>query len=274
MALKKRLKTIDDLDAATKALYTKAGDEFVLDVEGGFDDAEGLKTALNKERALRQTAESEVSSLKPQLEKLKSIDLAKYEELVSMEEDIKSKGKGWEKMSAQLNASHAAELAKRDERIKGLSGTLENELISSAAAAEIEKAGGSSLLLLPHVKSRAKLVEENGKHLVRLFDEKGDPLIDNTGAYLTLGGFVNQLKSVEGYGTAFKGSGASGGGAPPQPNGGNGGNGGNSPGGMDRSKMSMAEKNAYMDKHGVDAYNKLPMTLPSQQPNAAGFVKQ
>lgn len=268
MALKRKLKTLDDLDDATKSLYIKAGEDFVLDVEGGIDDAEGLKTALTKERGLRQAAESEVSSLKPQLEKFKSIDLEKYEELVGMEEDIKSKGKGWEKMSAQLNAAHKAEMEKAQERINSLSKTLENELISSAAAAEIEKAGGSPLLLLPHVKNSAKLVEENGKHMVRLFDEKGDPIIDNTGAYLTLGGFVNRLKTQEGYGTAFKGTGSSGSGTQ-QTNGGTQGT-----GTLDRAKMTVAEKDAYMEKHGVDAYNKLPMTLPSQQKNAGGFINQ
>jgi hypothetical protein len=243
----------------------------VLDIDGGFDDAEGLKKALNVERAQRTAAENEVISMKPQLEKLKAIDLAKYEELVALEEDIRSKGKGWEKMKEQLNVSHQAELAKAQERIKSLSGTLENELISSAASAEIEKAGGSSLLLLPHVKSRAKLIEENGKHHVRLFDDKGDPMIDNQGAYLSLSGFVSQMKTMEGYGTAFKGSNSSGGGAPPATNGG-----GGAPGGIDRAKMTLQEKNAYMEKHGVDAYNKLPMTLPSQQKAAAtgGFINQ
>lgn len=272
MALKKKLKSLDGLDAAVAALYVKSGEEFALDVEGGLDDAEGLKTALNKERNLRQAAESEASSLKGQLEKLKDIDPAKYTELVAMEEDLRTKGKGWEKMKEQLNASHQTELAKRDERIKSLSQTLENELITSAAAAEIEKAGGSPLLLLPHVKSRAKLVEENGKHHVRLFDEKGDPLIDNQGAYLTLSGFVNQLKTMEGYGTAFKGSGSSGGGT----NQNNINSNGAPAGGLDRSKMTVAEKNAYMDKYGVDAYNKLPMTLPSQQQTkaAGGFINQ
>lgn len=272
MALKRKLKNLDGLDAAIAALYTKSGDEYVLDVEGGAEDAEGLKTALNKERALRQTAESEASSLKAQVEKLKNIDPAKYEELVAMEEDIRSKGKGWEKMREQLNAAHSGEVEKLNAKIKSLSATLEDALIGSAAAAEIEKAGGSPMLLLPHVKSKAKLVEENGKHHVRLFDEKGDPLIDNTGAYLTLGGFVTQLKGMEGFGSAFKSSGASGGGTPPSGN--NGGGGG--PGGLDRAKMSIKEKDAYIEKHGIEAYNKLPMTLPSQQKAAAGggFVSQ
>jgi hypothetical protein len=272
MALKKRLKTLEGVEAAIAALYVKSGEEFVLDVDGGFDDADGLKSALTKERTLRAAAESEASSVKVQLEKFKTIDPAKYEELVAMEEDIRTKGKGWEKMKEQLNAAHQEELRKRDERNQSLSATLEDALIGSAAAAEIEKAGGSTLLLLPHVKSRAKLVEENGKHHVRLFDDKGDPLIDNQGAYLTLGGFVTQLKTMEGYGTAFKASGASGGGAPPS--GGN--NGGGSPGGLDRAKMTLQEKNAYMEKHGVEAYNALPMTLPSQQKAAAtgGFINQ
>lgn len=259
MALQKRIKSVDDLDAAIKPLYVKSGNEYVLDVEGGFEDVEGLKTALTKERALRATAESEVSSLKPKLEKLQSVDMAKYEELIGLEDEIRTKGKGWEKMKEQLNAAHIAELQKRDERIRALSSTLENELISSAAAAEIEKAGGSPLLLLPHVKGAAKLIEENGKHFVRLFDDKGDPIIDNQGAYLTLGGYVNQLKSVEGYGSAFKSSGSTGGGSQQT-----GGSGGSIPGGLDRARMTTQEKNAFMDKHGVEAYNQLPMTLPSQ----------
>lgn len=260
MPLKLEIDSVDGLPDPVKPLYVQKDGKFVLDVEG-VPDVTGLKTALNTERTARGEAEKNLRETAKNLERFKDVDPDKYRDLLGREKDLTTQSKSWETLRDQLNTTHAQELKARDEQVKGLKGTLETQMITNVALTEIEKAQGSSVLLLPHIRDRAKLVEENGKLFVRLFDDKGNPLIDNQGQYLTIAAFIGQLKQSQDFAGAFKGTGASGGGA----DGGGGSGGGGTAGNLDRATMTLQEKNAYMDKYGVEAYNKLPMTLPSQR---------
>jgi hypothetical protein len=264
--LKLKLKSLEGLDDGVKALYKEVGGEFILDVEGGVPDVDGLKTALNKERDRVKELENTVKTAEGQLKKFGGLDPDKVQELVNLEADIKDKGKGWERMREQLNSTHAEAISEKEKRIQFLNSVVEEQMIANVASMEIEKAGGSPLLLLPHVRKEAKLVEENGKFHVRLFNDKGDPIIDNQGQFLTIGGRVNQMRGEEGFGGAFKSSGASGGGVPPNSGGGPKGSFNN----LDRSKMTIPEKDAFIAEHGYDKYMALPMTLASSRSAAGG----
>lgn len=264
MPLKIEIDSVDGLDDAVKKLYVQKDGKYRLDLADEIPDVTGLKTALNSERTARSNAEKVAREAQTTLERFKDVDPDKYRDLLGREKDLTTQSKGWETMRDQLNETHKKEIEAREGRITGLVGTLESQMITNVALAEIERAQGSTTLLLPHIRDRAKLVEENGKFHVRLFDDKGNPMIDNQGAYLTITAFVAQLKESQDFAGAFKGSGASGGGS----NAGGGG-GGAPPTNLDRATMTQREKDEYMDKHGVEAYMKLPMTLPSQRKKSA-----
>jgi hypothetical protein len=264
MPLKLEIDSVDGLDDSVKKLYVqKEGGKYRLDLADEVPDVTGLKTALNSERTARSNAEKAAREAQTTLERFRDVDPDKYRDLLGREKDLTTQSKGWETMRDQLNETHKKELEAREGRITGLVGTLESQMITNVALAEIERAQGSTTLLLPHIRDRAKLVEENGKFHVRLFDEKGNPMIDNQGAYLTIQAFVTQLKASQDFSGAFKGAGASGGGSQ------NSGGGGPPPTNLDRATMTQREKDEYMDKHGVEAYMKLPMTLPSQRKKSA-----
>lgn len=86
--------------------------------------------------------------------------------------------------------------------------------MDAQATAAIAAAKGAAALLLPHVKARVKVIEDGGKHVVRVTDEKGEPRNDARGQPLSIAAFVEEMRASEVFGRAFEATGAGGGGMP------------------------------------------------------------
>jgi len=214
MALKANVSKaeFDALPDGIKEHYKEDGDSgYWLEAEG-VEDVSGLKSALTKER-------ENVSQLKQSLGKFKDVDPAKYQELLqAAEEDEKkklaSRGK-WEALEKQLIEKHNGELKGRDERLGSLSKEIERLLIEAEGTSAIAAAKGSPVLLMPHLKARTKVFEEDGKFVAKVIDDKGNPRIgDAQGTPMTFAQLVEEMKSSEQFGRAFEASGAGGSGAP------------------------------------------------------------
>lgn len=166
MKLKMTLTTLDGLDDSIKALYRKNGDKYVLNVEGGTDaatpeDVEGLKSALNKEREARKSAEKKAS-------------------------DAAGAGEG---------------------ENKRLRLAMEDRLRESVVLAAIAEAHGNARLLLPHLKDRTTVVQEEGEFIVRVVDESGQVQENpDTGLPLTVEDLVLIFKEDKDFALAFTGS--------------------------------------------------------------------
>ncbi len=241
----------------------KVGDQdmFMLDVTpvNGYelDDVAGLKTALGKERTSKTSLETQLSKFKDldpdaaraaltELEELKAIDPAKEADKIANTK--------FENAKSQLTAKHATELTARDERINSLTKTVEELLIDSAATAALAEAKGSVDLLLPHVRKSTRIKEENGKFSVEVIDKDGNVRIgDSKGGPMSIAGLVAEMRSSDTFGRAFEGDGKSGSGKQP------GSGGGGMPNtGLKRSQMTPAQKREYQQKHGQEAFLKLP----------------
>lgn len=214
MALKLKL-TADEhksLDEGIKGLYEEKDGAFVLGVDG-IEDTNGLKSALEKERKARSEYEKTVR----QYQGLgKSPD--EIAELVKAQEEseknkLEQKGE-WEKLKAQLLESHKKELAARDEAIQKMKGTLESYLVDAAATEAIAAAKGIPQLLLPHVKSAVKVIEEDGKYQVRVVGPDGSPRMNAKGEFLGIKDFVSEMRESEVFSRAFEGTGTTGSGTP------------------------------------------------------------
>lgn len=163
-----------------------------------------------------------------------------------------------ERMIAEMNTAKATELAAKDDIIANKDKVIEGLLIDSEVGdlmGEGKDAQGNATLMLPQIKTRTKVEWVEGKPRVVVMDEAGHPRINATdGTALTLGQLLLELRERPEYADAFKGSGASGSGA----SGERGGGGGAPPAG-NRSKMSDADKAAYIGKHGLEAFKALPL---------------
>ncbi|MFC3072357.1 hypothetical protein [Shinella pollutisoli] len=260
MALKAIVDAVDSLPESAREFYVKdeTSGKFRLDVESvdGFalEDVSGLKTALGKERTTREGLERQVVRFKD-LDPDKAREaLAKLEELTAIDpakEADKIANTKFEAAKSQLLEKHSGELSSRDERIKGLTGTIDGLLREQRATTAIAEAKGSVDLLLPHVLNATRTVEKDGKFEVEVVDRNGNVRIDGKGNNMDIKGLIAEMKASEVFGRAFEASGQSGSGKLP-------GNGGGDRGQLKRSQMTNADKANYIAEHGQEAFLKLP----------------
>ena len=214
MALKLRISAeeLAGLPEGIREFYEEKNGAFVLGVDS-LEDTSGLKSALEKER---KTAR-ELEKLARQYQGLGKSPEEIAELVKAQEESEKSKleQKGeWEKLKAQLLESHKKELAARDEAVQKMKGTLESYLVDAAATEAIAAAKGIPQLLLPHVKSAVKVIEEDGKYQVRVVGPDGSPRMNAKGEFLGIKDYVSEMRESEVFSRAFEGTGTTGSGTP------------------------------------------------------------
>jgi DNA-directed RNA polymerase subunit F len=243
-----------------KSEYKQVDGKFILDVTptDGYelDDVSGLKSSLGKERTAK-------SALEKQLEKFKDLDpdaartaLTELEELKAIDpkkEADKLASTKVESAKQQLMAAHSKEVKQRDDRISALTKTVEALLIDSTAAAAIAEAKGDVELLMPHVRKHTRVKEDNGQFSVEIVDKDGNARIgDSKGGPMDIKGLIAEMRSSPTFGKAFEGDGTTGSGKQP------GSAGGGMPNTLKRSLMSPEQKREYQQKHGQEAFLKLP----------------
>jgi len=226
MAFKFILDSLDGLDAAQHAFYKKGDDgKFRLEVDG-LEDTAGLKSALQKER-------DNASSLSKQIKSWQGLGKTPEEisELLKAQEDLQrqkddlaiqdalKKGEyqkvleGETKKREQMAAKHQADLEASNRQAQGYKTALEQHLIDAQATAAIAEAKGVPQLLLPHVKGRVKVLEQDGKFSVQVLDAAGNPMVaDAAGTPATFKHLIESFKADPVFGRAFEGNNASGGG--------------------------------------------------------------
>lgn len=243
MALKFKLASLEGIAEDVQKLYKKVADgSYQLDLEGapagGGDDLAGLKAKVQElldekktEQQKRKQAEDEAARIKAEA------DL----------EAAKKKG-NIDEITKSLRDMHAAELAKKDEVINSLNGTVTEITVGAKAqelAAKLAKSPEVIPGLLPHIRSRLSVEVAEGKHTVRVMGDDGKP------SALTIDEFEAHLKTVPYLQPLIIGSRASGGGN-------NGGGGGAIPSGLFRDKMTPTEKATFLKEHSQEEYFALP----------------
>lgn len=178
----------------------------------------GLKTALQSERAAKAAAEKALKGFE-------GIDPAKAREMLSAQqkaEEDKAKAQGdWENWKAQMQQQHLAEKQALEQKLSQAEREYETEFVDAKLIAEIANAKGRARLLKNHVG--AKSVVEDGKRVIRIYDEAGQLRYGKSGAPLTVAERLEEMKRDPEFMVAFEGSGAAGSGALSNTNGGNGG---------------------------------------------------
>lgn len=248
--LKLEMDTLDGVDEGFRSLYEEAGGKFRLKVDG-MPDVGALETKA-------KTAQSEAIAERKKRQAWEAIgkspeEIAEMLAAAEKAETAKAEKAGeWDKLKAQMNEKHAAELEAERTAAQKMRGTLERYLVDAAATSAIASAKGVPELLLPHVQRHMRVVEEGGEFVAQVVDAKGDPRVNGKGEPLTVADLVAEMRQSEIYGRAFEGSGQSGSGMHP----------GNGAGGTGIAKKSDfktdRDRAEWVDKHGLDAYRALP----------------
>lgn len=119
------------------------------------------------------------------------------------------------KMKADYDRRVAEMKAESDGQVGKMKGTLEKYLIENAAVTALSAEKGNSTLLLPHIKSRVKVVADGDNFVVRVVDAAGDARSDGKGGWLGVADLVKEMRGDKTYAMAFESDTKGGGGANP-----------------------------------------------------------
>lgn len=199
------------LSEALRAHY-KPGDNgtFILDVIPSktlaLENAAGLRTALEKERAAKETHERALKAFE-------GLDASKAREALNEVEKMRNwtpEDKVKDKIASQVKQveeKHQGEMKIVTDKAGRYRSQVEKLLIDSVAVTAISKAGGVPELLLPHVRAQTKVEElPDGSMVARVVKEDGSPRVslkpNNTGP-MDIEELVLTLKAHPTYKVAF-----------------------------------------------------------------------
>lgn len=265
MALKAIIEKIEDVPEGVRGEYKEqtAGDGkkfFLLDVSpvNGYelDNVSSLKTALGAERTAKGKLEAQVVKFKD-LDPDKARDaLARLEELEKIDptkEADKIANTKFEAAKTQLLKKHSDELEGERTKSSKYRSKIDRLMIDSVAKSAIADLKGSIDLLLPHVQSQTRVVEDGDDFKVEVVDKDGNVRIgDSKGQPMSIKDLITEMRNSDTFGRAFEGDGQTGGGKH-RSNGG----GGNPT--LKRGSMTAKEKADYQREHGQAAFLKLPL---------------
>lgn len=175
-------------------------------------EVDGLKK--NQAEALK-----EAKAAKARLAAFDGVDPEEFKRLKQASEDAERKrlaGEGdFKALEQQLIKKYESEIEKERGVSSRYRGSLEEYLIDAEAMRELAQHSDSPGLLLPHVKSRMKVVEQDGRFTARIVDDHGNVRIGKGqgSAPMTLSELMDEMKQDKTFAPAFRGSGSSGGGA-------------------------------------------------------------
>lgn len=197
------------------------------------DDVSGLKKKVDELLAEKKASDHKRKEAEEAARKA-------AEEAARKAGDVGALEKSWQEKLATTQAEKDAEITR-------LNSSLTNVLVDNVATTLANELAlqGSANVLLPHVRNRLAVDYVDGKPVTRVLGPDGKPSAAT----------IEELKAEFAANVAFApiiaGSKASGSGA-------GGGNGGGAAPSGNRSKMTPAEKAAYIAKHGAEAYGNLP----------------
>jgi len=197
------------INAATAAAVEEAAKNFDAKLA---EETEGLKSKnsqlLGEVKKFKQKASSVPDDFDPN-----EWEAAREEARKAREAAAKAEGK-WDEYKAELVETHQKELTGVAGERDALRTQLEDVLVNNAIMAAINHAKGNSDLLMPHVKTRVKLFDDDGKQVARVIDKDGNPRIAGAkGDYMTIEALLDEFKESDTFAPCFEGSRATGSGA-------------------------------------------------------------
>lgn len=216
--------SLDDVPEKYQAFYEADGDDFKLDTDLSAKITK-LVDSLDKERKRSKDANkdskawaelgSSPAEVRQTIEDLKAKHEKEIDDLKKLIDEGGEASAKFEKIKAELLKNHAEELAKRDEAVSAMEGTLKEHLMEAAAKTAIAEAKGKVKPLLPYVMQNLRFEKEDGRYQVVVVDADGDPRITKDGKPMDIRALVDELKTDNDFSALFDGTGTTGSNARP-----------------------------------------------------------
>lgn len=213
MALKAIIENLDEVQKEFQGLYVKdeTSGVFKLDLEQDPNAGKELNDLRQERERLKAQADRLLEEKKKEQEKTRQAE----EERARRDKDVESLERTWKER-------HQKEITEAQQRQNVLLGALESQMVNGVALRIATEISDSPDLILPHVQSRLRASEIDGRWVTRVVDVAGNATA------MSVEELTEQIKSEKRFAPLVRGTKAAGGGA----NGGNGGAGGgaNNPG--------------------------------------------
>lgn len=221
----------------------------------------GVSSSLDKARADKKKASDESASRRVTQKRVEEFireqlgveDIDEEDPLNTLQDQVRTLMEGakngkelkinLDKMKADFQKRQDEAVGLKDQEISKLRGDLFQTKVSDVGARSITGEKGSIELLLPIVEKQCKVIEDDGKYVVRVVDGQGDFRSDGKGGWMTVADLVKEMKSDARYAQAFESEAPSGSGSDP--------NSGKLPGGgrkSDSPKSSIDKIKSGLDK--------------------------
>lgn len=194
----------------------------VPSAQGLANDYDGVNTVLLDERNKSKNKNTEAAGFRTQLQRFSELaqemgltveegaDLA--ERIKTHVTELTDQVKGGKEAKINLdnvNRDWTKRLTTAVDTEKGkttrMQTSLERYLVGQAAAEALAKAGGSPDLLLPHVRSRVKVVQDGEDFIARVLDADGTSIrTGNNGQPMSVADLVAEMKTQPAFAPAFK----------------------------------------------------------------------
>lgn len=199
--------SIDKVPEQFRGIYQEDEGKFIVgdQFKGVVQSVTGLTQALTAARKnVKEVDLNVLSEFGSTTEEIKSNVTAKISELNDQLEKVNKTKPDLERIRQDMADAHSKELQKQQVRTEALQSQLYSLLVENAATNAILEAKGSLKLIMPVIKDKAKVVEEDGVSNVYVLDDKGAVRHSAvTGLPLTIKDLILEMKNDEQYGRAF-----------------------------------------------------------------------
>lgn len=190
-------------------------------IKGLTDAITGLNGALRSERSTTKTLKGQkdvAAAVQEALSEFGITDLETAKTKIKELTDTVSQNSKVDpaKIKAEIEKAFDTERQGFNTKIGKMQGTLERYLVDSEATGALAEAKGNVKLLLPIIKTQAKVVEDGDDYVVRVLDGDGNYRGNGMGGFMSVADLVKELKGSKDYAVAFESAAPSGGGKPNQ----------------------------------------------------------
>lgn len=191
----------NSLDESIKSFYSESDDGYKLKVDG-VEDTGALKRAKDHEKEQRKAIEKEAQELR---DKLTAIEQEKLKGSGDIDAILASADKAKEDAEARIKAIEDEYRQKEETLFKQNRESFKNAQIKELAVGLAKE--GHSDALVPYLKSKFDVIDDNGSNKLVVLGEDGKP------SHLTIDNFKDEFKSNTAFAPLLKGSQATGSGA-------------------------------------------------------------
>jgi len=220
-----KVATLDDVPEQFKGMYAENEDKsFSVNplLSGAVEAITGLSGSLIASRAeakANKEAKVDLSPLSDYGTTPGEIKTAMAAKVAELEGQIKlgSEAKvNIDKVRSDLAEGYAKQTKAQQAKEEALTGQLYKMLVTNEATTAITEQKGVAKLVMPFIESQVRVVDEDGRHTVKVVDDVGDVRYSSvTGSPMSIKELVGELKADEAYGRLFESEAKPGGGMPP-----------------------------------------------------------